>query len=199
MKTRLLLIAFLAFGSTTLSNAQKSSAAASRPFYDYFYLEGNFGFFSVDLINYVYMSNAGIGLKITPHHYLGAEFTGFGARGSIQSGSALGGWGLQYQYRLRKWYFLVSGGELDKVDFSTYLPFEYTYTETPDLLTYFRIGIKHCFWGLLCVGCQYAQSSSFKGYISDFPAPGKPRFLRWEGPVRSMALTFGFMLQNPPN
>ncbi|KGE85632.1 MAG: hypothetical protein ACE362_05240 [Phaeodactylibacter xiamenensis] len=56
MKTRLLLIAFLAFGSTTLSNAQKDSAAASRPFYDYFYLEGNVGFFSVDLINYVYMS-----------------------------------------------------------------------------------------------------------------------------------------------
>ncbi len=197
MKTRCTLILLLILGGITLLNAQRNTVWTARRIYDYFYAEGHFGFLPADGIHF--MANAGAGIKITPHHYLGAEFTVFGVSGLGISTSASGSWGLQYQYRFRKWYFLASGGELDKVDFTTDAPLEYYYTEAPERLGYFRIGAKHCFWGLLCVGCQYAQSTSFDGYASDFPAPGEPRYLEWSGPVQAFTLTFGMLLQNPPD
>lgn len=196
MKTKLLLITLLALGGITVSNAQKDTAAASRPFYDYLYAEGHFGLLLADKI--YFMGNAGAGLKITPQHYLGVEFAGFAFSDVGVSASASGGWGLQYQYRFRKWYFLASGGELDKVGFTSDAPFEYSYTEAPNQLAYFRIGAKHCFWGLLCVGCQYAQSTSFESYASDLPPPAPPRYREWIGPVQAITLTFGLLLQNPP-
>lgn len=198
MKTKKLLITttlfLFIFGALAV---QRDSGR--RPIYDYVYAEGHGGlFFALSPSSLI--SWTGAGIKITPRHYLGVEAVPrFSYGNSYVEYSAEGGLGLQYQHQWKNLYLSVSGGTLESFHYSTDASFMYRYAEATQRPTYFRIGVKYGFGGIFCMGWQYAQSSPFEGYVSDFPAPAEPRYLYWQGSVRSFTFTLGVMLQNPPN
>lgn len=169
-----------------------------RPIYDYVYAEGHGGLFFIAQFSSIGWTAAGI--KITPRHYLGLEAVPvFSSGNAVVTSTALGGIGLQYQHQWKNLYFSVSGGTLESFGYTTDAPFEYYYAEASERPTYFRLGVKYGFGGIFCFGWQYAQSSPFEGYVSDFPAPAEPRFREWSGFAQAFTFTLGVMLQNPPN
>ncbi|WP_282784009.1 hypothetical protein [Phaeodactylibacter xiamenensis] len=191
MKTKQILIALLIFGGTTFSNAQKDTVADSRPFLERFYLEGHLGYFLFSDMSYV-----GLGFVIRPRHYLGFEYVPVLRSYSISTvNTAVDGWGMQYQYRVRKWYFSVSGGVMSKGYHITDDPFIVGPAERRTPFPYYRVAAKHCFWNFLCLGCQIGACGPYKVVAYDETGNG----YEWETGVRSLTISLGFLLENSPN
>lgn len=168
--------------------------ADSRPFLERFYAEGHLGYLIFSGLSYV-----GAGYKITSRHYLGLEYVPHLSAGDIGNlWIAVDGLGVQYQYRARKWYFSVSGGVMSEGHYATDGPWDYVPADPPAPFPYFRVATKHCFWGLLCLGCQFGQSGSYKGVAYDASGSVPPSDYEWEESVRSLTISLGVLLQKPP-
>jgi hypothetical protein len=188
------LFSLLSLGSLPAQNEEKTE---SRSFWERIYAEGHFGALLADKI--YDMSHVGAGYKITSRHYLGLEY--IPAMRTSDLGNSWGvfdGWGVQYQHRFRKWYLTLSGGLMSEGHYATDGPYNYVPAEPSTPFSYFRMGTKHCFWGVFCLGCQYAQSGLYRGFAYDATGSVPPDDYAWEQRLRSLTLSFGLLLQKPP-
>jgi hypothetical protein len=174
--------------------AQENNSTSFRSYFnDHLYVHGNYG---VMLNNGLYtVTNIGLGFELGHRHHLGVEYIPIlGHRTEWENLKAKHGIALTYQYRLLNWYLFTSIGKMNSHSYTDKASSDKYGHVYGDSDTYLTLGVKHCFRDVFCVGCQYTIGPFNRVYTSNDPKPAvRSVFSRYYS-LRSLNLTFGFML-----